>query len=250
MLMARDIAWQLDPVLFAEACGISPDPWQAELLRERPRRALLNCSRQSGKTTVTALLGLTTALYTPGALVVIASPSQNQSGEMLRTLKRLHGQLDGAPGFATESVLRVELENGSRIIALPGSERTVRGYAGVSLVILDEASRVEADLYQALKPMVATSNGSLVLLSTPAGKRGTWYDLWHNNDPTWRRISVPASMCPRISKEFLEEQKRELGAARYSEEFELAFIDSDTSAFNSAIIDAAFSDEGVLPLWF
>jgi hypothetical protein len=46
----------------------------------------------------------------------------------------------------------------------------------------------------------------------------------------------------------LAEELRELGPARFSEEYELAFIDSDTAAFNSSIIDAAFDPE-VLPLW-
>jgi hypothetical protein len=85
-------------------------------------------------------------------------------------------------------------------------------------------------------------------LSTPAGRRGAFYELWHNNDPTWHRVRVPASDCPRISKEFLADELRELGAARFSEEYELAFIDSDTSAFSTAIIDSAFTSE-VSTLW-
>ena len=97
--------------------------------------------------------------------------------------------------------------------------------------------------------MIATTNGSLILLSTPAGRRGTFFDIWHNGDPAWERVRVPASDCPRITPEFLEEEKRALGAARYAEEYELAFIDNDTMAFSTSIIDAAFNDPGVLPLW-
>jgi hypothetical protein len=33
---------------------------------------------------------------------------------MLRTIKQLHGNLDGAPALASESVLKIELANGSR----------------------------------------------------------------------------------------------------------------------------------------
>lgn len=249
MMMGRDLAFALDPVAMAEACDVRPDPWQADLLRAKPRRALLNCSRQSGKSTTCALLAEHTALYTPGSLVVIVSPSQRQSAEMLRTVRNLHGRLDGAPALLTESVLKIEYAHGSRIIALPGTEKTVRGMAGAALVIFDEAARCEDDLFTACRPMVATSDGALVLLSTPAGKRGAFYDLWHNGDPTWTRVRVAADQCPRISKEFLAEELRELGPARFSEEYELAFIDSDTSAFSTSIIDAAFNDHGVLPLW-
>ena len=50
-----------DPVAFARRLGFDPDPWQAEMLRSDASRVLLNCSRQSGKSTTTAVL----ALYTP-----------------------------------------------------------------------------------------------------------------------------------------------------------------------------------------
>jgi hypothetical protein len=247
MLMARDISRTLDPVLFAEDCGLTPDPWQADLLRAMPRRALLLCSRQSGKTTVTAINGLHRAVYTPGALVIVVSPSQRQSAEMLRTVRLLHGKIDGAPALDSESVLKIEFANGSRIVALPGSERTVRGFAGAALVIIDEAARVEDELLAAVRPMLATSDGSLIALSTPAGKRGWFYEAWHG-DESWHRVRVSAQECPRITQEFLDEELRELGAKRFSEEYGLAFVDPEESAFPTTIIDNAFATE-VLPLW-
>jgi hypothetical protein len=137
---------------------------------------------------------------------------------MLRTVRGLLTRLDGAPELATESVLKIELANGgSRIIALPGTEKTVRGLAGAALVIFDEAARCDDELFSACRPMVATSNGALVLLSTPRGMRGEFHSLWHNGDSAWHRVRVPASDCPRISKEFLADELRELGQARFSE---------------------------------
>jgi hypothetical protein len=100
VLIGRDLARNLDPVLFATDCGIPPDGWQADLLRSSAPRALLLCSRQSGKTTTTSLIALHCAVYIPGALVVVVSPSQRQSAEMLRTIKLLHMHLDGAPALA------------------------------------------------------------------------------------------------------------------------------------------------------
>jgi hypothetical protein len=207
------------------------------------------CSRQSGKTTTTALIALHCAVYEPGALVIVVSPSQRQSAEMLRTIKGLHRNLAGAPELASESVLKIELANGSRILAMPGSESTVRGFAGVSLVIIDEASRVDDELLAAVRPMLATrADGRLIALTTPAGKRGWFYEAWTGNDPLWKRVRVAASDCPRIRKEFLDEELRALGAMRFAEEYELAFIDSQESAFPTSIIDRAFTSE-VLPLW-
>jgi hypothetical protein len=248
-MMAQDLARALDPALIAQDCGITPDPWQATLLRERPRRSLLLCSRQSGKSTVTALTALDTAIYQAPALVLLVSPSQRQSAELFRTVMMFHSKLDGAPALNGESVLKAEFSNGSRVIALPGTEKTIRGYAAADLVVIDEAARVEDDLLAAVRPMLATATGGgrLIALTTPAGKRGWFFESWTGGDD-WHRTSVTAQDCPRITEAFLAEEMKELGAQRFSEEYGLQFLDPDESVFPTAIIDAAFTPE-VVPLW-
>jgi len=248
-MMKGDLARHLDAVLFAQDCGITPDAWQAKLMRDRPRRALLLCSRQSGKSTTTALMALWTAIFEAPALVVLFSPSQRQSAELFRTIMQFHSKLEGAPKLNAESVLKAEMENGSRVLALPGSEKTVRGYAKADLVVIDEAARVEDELIAAVRPMLAVSEGGgrLIALTTPAGKRGWFYEAWTGAEQ-WTRVRVAAEDCPRISKEFLAEELRELGQQRFSEEYGLAFLDPDEAVFSTAIIDAAFSNE-VKPLW-
>src|SRR5215475_7355687 len=101
-------------------------------------------------------------------------------------------KLEGAPELAAESVLRAEFKNGSRIVALPGSEKTIRGYSGANLIILDEASRIEDELIAGLTPMLATTNGSFWALTTPAGKVGWFYDQWISADD-WTRVRINAA---------------------------------------------------------
>ena len=91
-------------------------------------------------------------------------------------------------------------------------------------------------------------DGSLIALTTPAGKRGFFFEAWHSDDQNWHRVRVAASDCPRISKEFLADELKNLGPSRYSEEYELAFVDSAENAFPTAVIERAFTDE-VEPLW-
>jgi len=141
MTMGSDIARALDPVLLAADVGITCDPWQAEVLRLQPRRTLLLCSRQSGKSTVSSLLALHTALYCSGALVLLVSPSLRQSGELFRTTMGFFAKLEGVPELTMESKLRAQLANGSRIISLPGSEKTTRGFSKATLIVVDEAAR-------------------------------------------------------------------------------------------------------------
>jgi hypothetical protein len=148
--------------------------------------------------------------------------------------------MENVPSVEGDAVQKLELSNRSRILALPGSDdgKTIRGLSNARLVLVDEASRIPDALMGALRPMLATNaRGSLIMLSTPAGKRGVFHDTWHSGDPKWHRVSVPASMCPRISKEFLAEELRELGPTRYAEEYELQFIDDLTAAFSTALID-------------
>jgi hypothetical protein len=187
-------------------------------------------------------------MYEPGALVVVVSPSQRQSAEMLRTVKLMHSKLDGAPELGAESVLKLELPNGSRILALPGSEKTVRGFAGASLVVADECARIPDDMLAAISPMIATrSDAALIFLSTPAGRRGFFYEAWENGGDDWHRVKVKADECPRISKEFLAEELRNLGPTVFSQEYGLEFVETSDAMFLTAAIEAAFED--FPPLW-
>jgi hypothetical protein len=178
MDVSSDLAMALDPVVLAVAAGITPDPWQAEILRSTAPRMLLNCSRQSGKSTVVAVLAIWTALYCRGSLTLMVSRAQRQSGELFRKALDIYRAVGRPVPAESESALKLELENGSRLVALPGSEDTIRGYSGVDLLLIDEAARVPDAVYYGLRPMLAVSGGRIIALSTPFGTRGWWYEAW------------------------------------------------------------------------
>jgi hypothetical protein len=90
--------------------------------------------------------------------------------------------------------------------------------------------------------MLATTSGRFVALSTPAGRRGWFYEAWHHGEG-WEQFSVKGVDCARISKEFLAEEMQALGSMRFSEEYECAFIDQNTSAFSTALIEMALRDD-------
>lgn len=239
--LAGDLALALDPVLLMRSAGIEPDPWQADVLRSTAPRMLLNCARQTGKSTTTAALGLHTALYEAGSLILLLSPSLRQSAELFRKVAGLYGRLGGPVPSTAESALRLELANGSRVISLPAKEATIRGYSGVRLLVVDEAARVPSDLYASVRPMLATSGGRLIALSTPFGTRGWWYEAWRDGE-TWQRVEVPASMCPRIPASFLEEERRTLGEWWYAQEFCCVFMDAESQAFTRVEVELAFAE--------
>jgi hypothetical protein len=54
--LAEDLRLALDRAAFARSLGLEPDPWQENLLHTRSDRVLLNCCRQSGKSTMSGLI--------------------------------------------------------------------------------------------------------------------------------------------------------------------------------------------------
>lgn len=248
MPIASDLAAALDPVLLARRAGIAPDPWQARVLRSTAPRILLNCSRQSGKSTTVAALAVHTAIYQPESLVLCISPSLRQSGELFRKVLGVYRSLGATEPPEAESALRLELANNSRIISLPGSETTVRGFSGVRLLIIDEAARIDESLIAAVRPMLAVSRGRLVALSTPWGKRGWFWRAWTDGDG-WERVKVPARQCPRISAAFLEEERRALTPLEFASEYECSFVEPEGSLFAGEDIRAMADDATICPLF-
>ena len=136
----------------------------------------------------------------------------------------------------------MELSNGSRIVSLPGKETTVRGFSGVRLLAVDEAARVPDELYYSVRPMLAVSGGRLVALSTPFGTRGWWWEAWRSEE-TWERFQVPAEDCPRISQEFLDEERRSMGEWWFAQEYGCEFLDAETQPFGREDVERAFEEE-------
>jgi hypothetical protein len=245
--LAQDLRLALDRVAFAREAGLETDPWQQDLLRSSSDRVLLNCCRQSGKSTMTGIIALHRALYHPGSLILCLAPALRQSQELFGKVLGFYRDLGKPVKSAAERKLSLELENGSRIVTLPGSEKTIRGFSGTSLLILDEAARVEDELYFAVRPMLAVSGGALMMLSTPYGKRGVFYEEW-TSGREWERYEVPASQCLRISEEFLEEERASLPPFIFRQEYECSFEETDDQVFTTEMIDRAVTEE-VKPLF-
>ncbi len=247
--LAQDLKLALDRVSFAQRAGLEPDPWQRDLLESSSDRVLLNCCRQSGKSTMSGLIALHRALYHPGSLILCLAPALRQSQELFGKIAGFYRDLGRPVAPQGERKLSLELENGSRIVTLPGSEKTVRGFSGAALLILDEASRVSDELYYAVRPMLAVSGGSLMMLTTPYGKRGIFYEEWTSGaGHGWERYEVPAAECPRISPEFLEEERDALPSWVYRQEYECSFEETEDQVFTTEMVERAVTSE-VTPLF-
>lgn len=260
------------------------DPWQVGILTSNAPQTLVCVSRQAGKSLVAATKALVVALTRPGSTTVIISRSQRQAAELLRKVKMIERSYRGAKVQAErwkpvpfkrlskrydleavedrerpvrDAEMSMEFGNGSRIISLPCSSDTSVGFT-VDLLILDEAARIPDKVYLPLRPMLAIAQskgvGQLLALSTPFGKRGWFWEAWKACEeakasgklPEWSQVQVKASECPRISREFLEREKRDLGLRWYLQEYETLFADAIDSVFSSDDVQRALVPVGEL----
>lgn len=246
---ADSLRYAADCETFArERLGFDPDPWQSRAMATT-KATLLCTSRQIGKSTTTAIIATHEAVHIPDALVLIIAPTQRQSSLLFRKVSRYLKSLDDpVEDLVEDNRLSCVLRSGSQVVALPGDPDNLRGYSAPSLVILDEAAFLGDGMVEAVLPMLAVSDGRLMLLSTPNGRQGYFHDAWFDAEADWNRIRVPATECPRISEKFLADQRRKMPEWRYRQEYFCEFADTVNSIFGHDLVDAAI-DPSIRPLF-
>jgi hypothetical protein len=141
-----------------------------------------------------------TVIYrSPGSTSLVLAPTQKQSAEFVRRLRE-HVLKAGQP-LRVDTTFGIELENGSRCLAMPGQDdASIRGLtiSGGDLVI-DEAARVDDRLYDAARPMLIrfARTARLILQSTAWAKDGFFHRVWSEGDPRdWIKIE---QLAPRVT---------------------------------------------------
>ena len=109
-----------------ERLELAVDSLQERVLRTTNKRGILNCSRQWGKSTITAAKAVHQAYNTAESLTVVVSPSGRQSGEFLRKATKFARMLGIRAKGDGDNEISLELPNGSRIVGLPGTEATIQ----------------------------------------------------------------------------------------------------------------------------
>lgn len=249
-LDAPPAASWLTAVDLAVALGLTLDPWQARLLSSTARRVVILAPRQVGKSTTIGLLALHTAATTPGGLVLVVSPAERQAKEVVRNVRGLAAQLaiqtseqETAIVPKALSLTRIEFPHGSRVLSVPGgNEAGIRGFTP-TLILADEASRITDATFAAIRPMMAANPACrLILASTPWLKLGTFFDAVHDEAGVWERHRVTLDDCPRLSRAFIEEERRSLPNYVFRREYLGEFADDATVLFPRELIDQAMDD--------
>lgn len=245
----KDYLARRDAAVIMRQAGMPPDPWQRQLMRRRPHRALVTTSRQAGKSSVAGAMALHRANEKPRVTVVAVSPTQRQSALLVSKVKRF-AQAMGIE-LVRDNTLSIMLGNESVIYALPGHADTVRGYSP-DLLLIDEAAYTSDSLYTAVLPSLAATGGDLIAISTPNGQQGWYWAEWSGQGAAgWMKIEVPYSQISRIGEEFIVSQRASMSRERFATEYECAFNSSTFGLFNAADLAAALrpdpSTAGTLP---
>ncbi|MFZ0096143.1 MAG: terminase family protein [Pseudolabrys sp.] len=236
----REIAYQVDPALWVrEVLGMTPTSWQESFLRARRGASILALTaRQVGKTTTAAWAIAHYMLFTPGSLSVIACPAQRQSAEAVRRVREV--LIKVGVELESDNVFALELKNGSRVLALPSSDDSIRGLTVDGWIIADEAARLPEDLIAALRPMRARRpQARFAMLSTAWSRTDPFWTAWAGDEQSWIRLKATADAIETFSRKFLEQERIALGEDGFKREYLGIPSGGHVSPFNWAMYDRA-----------
>lgn len=253
----------LSPGRYLEDLGFTAYPWQREVL-DIHRRLILKCPRQSGKSTIVAAKAGHRCKHHANSLVLLYAPTENQSIELMEKISVFLSQ-DPEVKLERNSSIEKRFRNGSRIRAFTANPVSARGYSAPDMIIFDESAYIEDELYLTVRPMI-TPTTELILLSTPNGKRGFFYETWEYGKH-WTKIQVDVEdirgvkkpfaerrekaleegirlyLSPRQTEEYLKEELRVMGERWYSQEYEGEFLDMVGAVFDMDSLIASLQTE-------
>lgn len=267
------LAASIDPSSYLQLLGFTPYDWQKKALEPGIKRLILNCCRQAGKSTVIAAKAIHKAKFWNNSLILLVSPSERQSKELMQKIDTFITQ-DIEIELLQDSKGEKTFKNKSRICALPGSEKTIRGYSNPDILIIDEASRVPDEVYMTIRPMMTGGTTELIIMSTPFGKSGFFYETWERKSENWTKIEVqpkdilPAMLpqkhqkasyekekirrkdrgiqlyiSPRHDEEFLKEEFMTMGEYWYQQEYGCKFLNPIHNVFDMNLVDRALGHD-------
>jgi len=219
------------------------DAWQQDVLVHQGSMTL-RCGRQVGKSEVIGEKAVDFALCNAGTTTIIIAASQRQSSLLFEKVKyNVDRRIDedGKDLYKEPPTLtKILLKNGSKIYALPAGRTGyfIRGFA-IDLLIADEAAYIPEGVWNAVIPMIAVSRkarsmGWIILLSTPFGKGGYFFESFH--DPDFKSFHVSSEDCVRIPKTFLLKEKKRMSKEEYRQEYQGEFTEDWHQFFPTELI--------------
>lgn len=227
---------------FAETVmGSKMDVWQGAYLTNAPNKSRIGiaASRQSGKSTATALFVGHCLLFIPNFMCLVASRSLRQASHYLQKVREAVLSVVPRESMVQLNRLSMELPNGSSIVSIPCAQPDAgRGFSP-HLVILDEAAFAPEELFRAITPSLAATQGALHMLSSPNGRFGYFFEAFEGEAASvfWTQ-RVHWRDCPRITQEVADMERIALGKLYFRQEFEAEFVVPEGAFFGFEAVKA------------
>lgn len=221
------------------------DKWQKDVLGTAGN-IVLRSGRQVGKSTVISIKAAEYAVSNSKKSIMIISATERQAyllfSKVLAYIHDHHKHLIKS-GKEKPTKSEIKLKNGSIIRCIPtGLDGLgIRGYT-VDLLIADEAAFIPQEVWPAVTPMLATTGGTIILLSTPFGKGGYFYECFSNPSFTPFHISSPDVAESRDEPqrtrmiEFLDKEQKRMTKLQYAQEYLGEFVDELRQLFPDELI--------------
>lgn len=242
---------------------IKLDEWQKEILAHKGNECI--CSgRQTGKSTIISIKASEFAVKQKNKLILIISVTEDQSIMLLQKcllyIEQHYPKLI-CKGKRRPTKSKIELVNGSviRTKAVGMSGQGARGFT-INMLIADEAAFMPEDVWAAVTPMLVTTGGDIILISTPHGKKGFFYDCYHSEQfKTWHINSVDNLTNRPISDDWsllqrdkaighIAAEKKRMSEREFGQEYEGKFLDDLSQFYPDEVIRKAMiwsrRDEG------
>jgi phage FluMu gp28-like protein len=241
----EDKVIQLAESLIQQDLGNTAYDYQHELITSEDPRVIINKSRQIGATYSLALKGLMHA-YFDDESIMLCSASERQSRHVLeygyKFLNLLRDDFDIKPIEETKMMIRFKY--GGRMISVPNSPSTSRGYR-VDRVFMDEIAHflngTDKEMYEAMLPSIIRGK-QVILSSTPFGELGLFYDFWINAEKRGFQ-KMPHTRCPDFTPERIDIIKQSMDDLSFEQEMNCQFIGELTSYFTYALLQSCIDTE-------
>ena len=162
----------------------TPYDYQSELVQaiEGNSKIVVTKSRQMGISETICCYLLMRAATEPGFTAIVFSKTLDDSGALGRRIRHMAQSLGAlCPDFASESDKKLSFKKLGSISFLPGTSRSARGIASVSVIFFDEAAFIDGidGIYQAAGATTSMlgDKAKFIFNSTPNGRSGLFYRL-------------------------------------------------------------------------
>ena len=221
-----------------------PFEYQENILNDNSKRIIWRAGRQIGKTAVIAIKILFRAFTRYKEQILIIAPTLRQSNILFskilsaissnEIIKKYTNENEG--GRLTKTMVTF-YHTMSEIIAVPAGRYgyNIMGYSP-TLVVWEEAAYIPDEVYSAIEPSVAATDGDMIYIAKPFGKRGKFWELWNMDQKDFPHYWTKSKECPLITAKFLAEKKAEIPETEYLQEYEGEFIEEADAFFSKELI--------------